>query len=263
MWGEVDIRDASCDARKAAPKLKWGAFKKDHCTQPNKRQWSSVLEGIPSSMSWEAACSSSAGISYTKGRYAKSLDDRLTVTKGEDPASSSPDRCKKSKALGIDVAIWGEFDVEDSSCKINYSDLNWGSWADKGCVHVNLSLSAQGTPSGPKDLRQYASVLWGIPAGYSWESACKNMPVRIESGANSIVRDHADLCVRSTLNDLLKVSNLIAATGAGLIPGIGTAAAIGIVATGAAIDLVLSNEEVGGVNMWGLVYVDDGTCPQQ
>lgn len=263
MWGEVDIRDASCDAQKVAPQLKWGAFKKDHCTQPNKRQWSAVLEGIPANMSWEAACSASAGIPYTRGSYTQALNDRLTLTQGEDPASSIPDRCKKSKALGVSTRMWGEFDIEDSSCQITYSDLNWGAWADKGCVHVNISLSAQGTPSGPRDLRQYTSVLWGIPDGYSWENACKNMPVRIEAGANSIVRDNADLCMRSTMNDLLKVGTLVAATAAGLIPGLGTAAAIGVAGTGAAIDLVLSNVEAGGVNMWGVVYVDDGTCSQQ
>jgi hypothetical protein len=89
------------------------------------------------------------------------------------------------------------------------------------------------------------------------------MPVRIEAGVNSIVRDRADVCVRSSMNDLLKAGNLIAATGAGLISGIGTPASIGIAATGAAIDLVLSNEEAGAINMWGLVYVDDGSCPVQ
>ncbi|MGE3937557.1 MAG: hypothetical protein AB7F90_02680 [Nitrospirales bacterium] len=214
-------------------------------------------------MSWQEACSAAAGVPYAKGSYPKALLDRLTVIKGEDPNSSLPDRCKEAKTMGMSTGIWGEFDIADNSCKINYNDLTWGTWADKGCVHVNLSLSEQGTPSGPKDLRQYASVLWGIPPGYSWENACKNMPVRIEAGVNSIVRDRADLCVRSSMNDLLKAGNLIAATGAGLISGIGTPASIGIAATGAAIDLVLSNEEAGAINMWGLVYVDDGSCPVQ
>jgi hypothetical protein len=263
MWGEIDVRDKSCDVKISAPKMQWGAFKKDHCTQNNKRQWSSVLHGIPPSMSWQEACSAAARVPYAKGSYPKPLIDRLTVTKGEDPNSSLPDRCKEAKTMGMSTGIWGEFDIADNSCKINYSDLTWGTWADKGCVHVNLSLSEQGTPSGPKDLRQYASVLWGIPPGYSWENACKNMPVRIEAGVNSIVRDRADVCVRSSMNDLLKAGNLIAATGAGLISGIGTPASIGIAATGAAIDLVLSNEEAGAINMWGLVYVDDGSCPVQ
>ncbi len=37
MWGEIDMRDKSCDVKIAAPKIQWGVFKKDHCTQNNKR----------------------------------------------------------------------------------------------------------------------------------------------------------------------------------------------------------------------------------
>lgn len=261
MWGEIDIRDRSCDIKRSAPQMKWGAFKKDHCTQPGKRQWSSVLHGIPGNMSWKEACSASERAPFTPGSYPKGLIDRLTITKGENPNSSRPDRCKEAKALGISTSVWGEFDIDDKSCKIDYSQLKWGSWKDNGCVHVNLSLSAEGTPAGPKDLRQYASVLWGIPPGYSWESACENMEVKIEAGPHSIARDRADICVRSTMNDVIKAGTLLATTAASLIPNLGVAATVGIVAADTAIDLVLSNEDVGGINMWGLVHVDDGSCP--
>ena len=188
MWGEIDIPDRTCIRERSAPQMKWGAFKKDHCTQPGKRQWSSVLHGIPGGMSWKEACSASEGAPFPRGSYPKALIDRLTISKGENPQSSRPDRCKEAKTLGMSTGVWGEFDIDDTSCTINYTNLNWGAWKDNGCVHVNLSLSAQGTPAGAKDLRQYASVLWGIPPGYSWESACEHMPVEIKAGPHSIVR---------------------------------------------------------------------------
>ncbi|HET9451879.1 MAG TPA: membrane dipeptidase, partial [Aggregicoccus sp.] len=69
---------------------------------------------------------------------------------------ATPSRC-------VNVAstqMWGEWDVPDSSCA-----PTWGSFQDDGCR--------------VEGVRQYSSILWNIPNGYSWEAACAETPATV------------------------------------------------------------------------------------
>ena len=105
MWGEFDVKDASC-------KVRWGAAKRDACTATGVRQYSARLWDIPG-RDWTQACRRSEAT--VAGR------------------SMLPARCKNLGAGGM----WGEFDVADASCPF------WGDAAGKPgvaaaeCVAVN------------------------------------------------------------------------------------------------------------------------------
>ncbi len=86
MWGEFDVPDEGCRSQF------WGPFKRDHCTDSGRRQYSAVLRNIPRGVSWEDACAQTAatisGVTYAR-----------------------PARCKNERLL-----MWGEFEVRDATC---------------------------------------------------------------------------------------------------------------------------------------------------
>src|SRR5688572_8428117 len=85
MWGEFDVDDSTCLPH-------WGEFKKDQCTASGKRQYSAVLHDIPPGISWESTCANMPA----------------------DMDGHHFDRPRECKNTGTD--IWGEFDVDDSTC---------------------------------------------------------------------------------------------------------------------------------------------------
>jgi len=89
MWGEFDVTDTTCRPR-------WGEFKRDRCTGTRTRQYSAILWDIPPTLSWERTCQLTAA----------------TVA-GQD--FSKPGRC-----VNVNLNIWGEFDVTDRICAIEY-----------------------------------------------------------------------------------------------------------------------------------------------
>ncbi|WNG43734.1 hypothetical protein F0U60_06220 [Archangium minus] len=111
----------------------WGEFKKDNCSAIGKRQYSAILWNI--SGSWEAACKKMPATINGK-RFA------------------SPARCKNMSS-----SMWGEFDLDDSSCT-----PRWGEFSKGSC-------------KGP-GLREYSAILWDIK-DRSWEDACNQMPATI------------------------------------------------------------------------------------
>jgi len=127
----------------------WGAFKKDSCTQifPGKRQYSSILYGIPSGTSWEATCAAT-GATVNGETFAR------------------PTRC-----VNTGLNMWGEFDVSDDSCEANWAaavGTEYHTHKDDGC-------QASGTYAGK---RKYSSRLWNI-VGTTWEAACARMPMTL------------------------------------------------------------------------------------
>jgi len=260
MWGEVDVRDTSCDLQKTAPTLTWGDFKKNECTGDKLREYSAQLMNVPGGMDWQEACKAAQGIKYKGTAGSAALAQRL----GKTDKTSLPDRCNKGSGLGITTGIWGAFDVEDTSCKLNLGDLTWGAWKQGKCITVPLSLDERGLPSGSRLLREYSSVLWNIPPGQSWENACRQKKVEISYGnGQKFERPNPDLCVKATGNDLFRLSTLLATSAAGYIKGIGTSASVALDVASVGLDLIADSGEVGAFNIWGIVYVaDDPTCPK-
>lgn len=121
----------------------WGSFQVDDCTHsfPGKRQYSSVLHGIPSGESWEEACA-----------------NMPATINGQ--SFEKPDRC-----VNTGFNMWGEFDLIDESC-----DANWDT---EGLTHKDDGCVSEGDYAG---LHKYSSRLWNI-YGISWEDACAQMPM--------------------------------------------------------------------------------------
>ncbi len=117
----------------------WGNFKKDNCTKPGYRQYSAVLEGIPFGQSWEKACASKDA-TITGHYFAK------------------PDRCRNQ---GPGIAMWGEFDVLDNSCK-----AQWGSFQRGACTAIGK--------------RKYSAQILNVPPGQTWENACAATPAKVQ-----------------------------------------------------------------------------------
>jgi hypothetical protein len=76
---------------KAMAEQHWGSYKPDQCTQPGKRQYSSILWDIPWGADWKTACQSTPG---TPANIAARVPDRCANVLNE----------------------WGEWDVDDGAC---------------------------------------------------------------------------------------------------------------------------------------------------
>jgi hypothetical protein len=96
MWGEFDVTDTSCRPR-------WGEFKRDRCTGTWTRQYSAILWEIPRTLSWERTCG-------------------LTGATVAGQVFSKPSRC-----VNTNLNEWGEFDVTDRLCAIEYplTQMSW------------------------------------------------------------------------------------------------------------------------------------------
>ena len=80
----------------------WGSFESGPCVGDGLRQYSSVLNGIPSGESWESHCANGP----------------KTVIEGQ--TFDRPSSCVNA---GPGINIWGFFDLKDASC------LNMGNSA--------------------------------------------------------------------------------------------------------------------------------------
>jgi hypothetical protein len=121
-------------APSAAAAANWGDFKRDACVAPGKRQYSSRLWNIQGD--WVRACRAT-GASVAGQRFNR------------------PSRCRNLGAGGM----WGEFDVNDASCK-----ARWGEFKRDACVRTGV--------------RQYSSRLWDIP-GKDSVRACRGASATI------------------------------------------------------------------------------------
>ena len=118
----------------AAAAPRWGAFQRDACVAVGKRQYSSRLWGVQGDAM--RACRAS-GATVQRQRFGR------------------PTRCVNHGIGGV----WGEFDVNDASCK-----PRWGALKRDACVKTGV--------------RQYSARLWDIP-GKDWAAACRTSPVTI------------------------------------------------------------------------------------
>jgi hypothetical protein len=94
MRGEFDVRDTSC-----VPV--WKPFQKKECTGLITRQYSSRLDRIPDGLDWEDTCT-------------------RTPAEVNGVEFARPTRCVKTDIVGFGLAMWGEFDISDTSCIIDW-----------------------------------------------------------------------------------------------------------------------------------------------
>jgi hypothetical protein len=231
-WAEVAIMDARCGPH-------WGDFKKDHCTAIGKRQYSSILWGIPAGKSWERTCDVTPA----------------TVNGQEFP--------KPSRCVNTNVNMWGEFDVNDESCP------HWGEWKREACETI----------PGDKGLkaRRYSALLLEPPKGATWQAACVAEPVVIGtyklpgphmcSGAGNIE------LTKAVLSGVVKGG---LALGGGFVGNVSTVdKAEGVVTAASEISsevkVYLDNQQVQSAasnedmrnkwyQMWGVVWLPDSEC---
>ncbi len=114
--------------------LEWGPLKNEGCSGAGFARWAAVLWNIPSGASWENTCKT-ASLRHNDQDYP-------TV------------ECVNENG----VRMWGKFDLPSENCSLT-TNFKWGDLKREGC-------------DGPGTSR-YSAVLWGIPAGYNWEAACK------------------------------------------------------------------------------------------
>jgi phosphatidylserine/phosphatidylglycerophosphate/cardiolipin synthase-like enzyme len=211
-WGEWDLDDNSCRAH-------WGDFQNNGCTSVDTRTFASRIWDIPPGQSWEAACRTTsatiAGHSFSapsrcnnKGAFGEwgewdvadnscrahwgdfqnngctSVNTRTFASRIWDipPGQSGDTACRTTAATlpGTPAALagaagslpvrcnnkgvfgeWGEWDVADGSCR-----AHWGTFQNNGCTAA--------------DTRTFASRIWDIPPGQSWDAACKTTTAVIE-----------------------------------------------------------------------------------
>lgn len=125
---------------------------------------------------------------------------------------------------------------------------NWGSFRDDGCIKVNN-----------RRVRQYQSVLWGIPWGHSWEDACQKMPADI----NGVHFNHPNICAKSSIAATLG-GLATALGGTGLTVSASGAPPVGMAISGVGVALGTATFFVnlaggGALNMWGIFWVE-GVC---
>lgn len=116
----------------------------------------------------------------------------------------------------------------------------WGAFKNNGCA----------TSEGRK-FRVYSSVLWDIPRGKSWELACASMPARVGGHYFS----HPTACVKASVVDAIGITGAVLGVGGLVFPPAG---AVGTVIGVSAI--ALDKGGIGGLNMWGVFYVQDPKC---
>lgn len=105
----------------------WDTWAKKDCTAPGKRQYSTVLRGIPWGQSWENTCASMP---------LPATIDNLPV----DPQSTL------TKCVNAGVNEWGQAEVLDPTCSPTF-----GNWDAKECVQNNQRKFSSHLiiPSGP------------------------------------------------------------------------------------------------------------------
>ena len=118
--------------------------------------------------------------------------------------------------------------------------MNWGTFKDNGCVTYKNGK-----------FRVYSSVLWGIPPGHSWEVACAKMPAKV--GGQHFA--HPTACVKTSVVDAVGITSAVLGVPGLFFPPAGVAGAV-IGASAIAMD----KAGIGGLNMWGVFYVQSPKC---
>ena len=136
---------------------KWGSFESGPCVGDGLRQYSSVLNGIPSGESWESHCANGP----------------KTVIEGQ--TFDRPSSCVNA---GPGINIWGFFDLKDASCLTmgnsalddvkNASSVNKGHFAlnemKTADWHHDIGIMPRGNQLGIGDCficREFTTVLKG------------------------------------------------------------------------------------------------------
>jgi len=204
----------------------WGKFQKK-CVSSGVAKYSAVLHGIPIGHSWENACRNKGA--RINGKYR-----------------NRPSRCVNTRSN-----MWGEFVVRDRSCRrpkpIRHSGLRWGSFKNNGCVIQNRKGWGY---------RSYSSVLWGIPPGQSWEKTCAKMPARVAGKYFS----HPTACVKSDMKDVAKITKVVAKQIAKVAKRT-KHPKVYLAARGTAIIASVIKGINPALNIWGVFYVEDKSCP--
>jgi hypothetical protein len=200
----------------------WGPFKKV-CVGDAVAKYSAILQGIPPGQSWERACARS-GATINGRRYA------------------NPSRCVNTRA-----AMWGEFVVQDESCRRPRAQLRWGTFKDNGCVIFDKKGWG---------MRSYSSVLWGIPPGQSWEATCARAPANVAGRHFS----HPTACVKADLKDAAQVVKTVAKLVARAAKH-SKHPKIYLAAKGTALVATIMKAANPALNIWGVFYVEDRRCP--
>lgn len=200
----------------------WGPFKKE-CVGDAVAKYSAILHGIPVGQSWERACASKDAIINGR-RYA------------------NPTRCVNTRA-----AMWGEFVVQDESCQRPRAQLQWGTFKDNGCVIFD---------DKGWGMRSYSSVLWGIPPGQSWEETCARTPANVAGKHFS----HPTACVKADLKDTAQVLKTVAKLVAQSAKHT-KHPKLYLAAKGTALIATIVKAVNPALNIWGVFYVEDRSCP--
>jgi hypothetical protein len=120
----------------------------------------------------------------------------------------------------------------------------WGDFRDDGCVKYKDGK-----------YRVFKSVLWDIPWGHSWETACAKMPATINLRKQKVKFTHPTSCVKASVVDALSITGAVLGVGGIAFPPAGVVGAVVGVAT-----VALDKGGVGALNMWGVFYVQDPKC---
>jgi hypothetical protein len=121
---------------------------------------------------------------------------------------------------------------------------HWGDFRDDGCVTYKDGK-----------YRVFKSVLWDIPWGHSWETACAKMPATIILRKKKVHFTHPTACVKSSVVDALSITGAVLGVAGVVNPVAGGVGAVFGVAT-----VMLDKSGGGALNMWGVFYVKDNQC---
>lgn len=134
----------------------------------------------------------------------------------------------------------------DTDTTRDLQGLHWGSFRDNGCKFF----------PGKAPVREYVSVLWGIPWGHSWEAACASMPATVRGQ----FFPHPTACDKASVSDTFAaIASSTALLAAYPSPAAPFAAAVSAIF--GTVALVTESNDWGALNMWGVFHVTDcGGC---
>lgn len=105
-------------------------------------------------------------------------------------------------------------------------------------------------------MRSYSAVLWGIPAGQSWERTCARTGARVGGKYFS----HPTACVKADLKDAAKVTKKVAKMVAKAAKH-SKHPKLYLAAKGIALTATIIKKVNPALNIWGVFYVPDNRCP--
>ena len=159
----------------------WGSFESGPCVGDGLRQYSSVLNGIPSGESWESHC----------------VNGPKTVIEGQ--TFDRPSSCVNA---GPGINMWGFFDLEDASClnmgKSTLDDVKNASSVNTGHFALNDIKSADSA----YDLG-IMNQGYQLGIGASLESPSKRFRLNMQSDGNLVLYkepEHRPIWHTNTIN---------------------------------------------------------------